>query len=142
MDRRTKARELAMQALFQLDAQGKDALAIIENFFIEHSEDELIRKQAKEWALGTWGELERCDTLIQSIASGWKLPRISAVERNILRLCTFQFLECPEIPRKVVINEGIEMAKKFCSKQSPGFVNGVLDAIKKKCEETAKDSDT
>ncbi len=132
MDRRTKARELAMQALFQLDAQGKDALAIMEEFFAINSDDELICKQAKQWAIGTWEELDRCDNIIQSVASGWQLPRISAVERSILRISTYQFLECPEIPHKVVINEGIEMAKKFSSQQSPGFINGVLDAIRKK----------
>lgn len=132
MDRRTIARELAMQALFQLDAQGKDALAIMEDFFASNSDDALICKQAKQWALGAWEELDTCDNIIQSIASGWQLPRISAVERSILRISTYQFLKCPEIPHKVVINEGIEMAKKYSSEQSPGFVNGVLDAIRKK----------
>ncbi len=132
MDRRTKARELAMQALFQLDAQGENALAVMDDFFAINSDDELIRKQAKQWALGAWKELDICDNLIQSVASGWQLPRISAVERSILRVSTYQLLECPEIPHKVVINEGIEMAKKFSSQQSPGFINGVLDAIRKK----------
>ncbi len=132
MDRRTKARELAMQAIFQLDAQGKDALAIMEDFLAINSDDELIRKQAKQWAIGAWEDLDRCDNIIQSVASGWQLPRISAVERSILRISTYQLLECPEIPHKVVINEGIEMAKKFSSQQSPGFINGVLDAIRKK----------
>lgn len=129
MDRRTQARVLAMQAIFQLDAQGEAALSILEKFFSENTDDDLIHKLAKEWALGAWNNLAKCDELIQSAAVKWQLARISAVERSILRICTYQMAFCEEIPHKVIINEGIELAKTYSTKQSAAFVNGVLDAI-------------
>lgn len=138
MDRRTRARELAMQALFQLDVQGKDALDILEKFLKDNSEDDLVRNQARTWAYGTWEKLADCDTLIKKAASHWQLDRISAVERNILRISVYQLAYCLDIPKKVVINEGIEMAKRFSTAQSGKFVNGVLDAVRKELENQDK----
>lgn len=132
MDRRTIARELAMQALCQLDVQGDDALMIIERFFAENSSDELVLSLAKDWTSRTWQNLTRCDELIGDAAVRWELSRLNMVDKSILRLSTYQLAFCCDIPPKVVINEAIEIAKKFSGTSSAGFVNGVLDAINKK----------
>ena len=120
-----------MQALFQLDVQGKAAMDVLDTFFRENSEDDLIYKQARVWAFGAWENLDKCDELIKTAAVRWQIARISPVERSILRLSVYQLMICDDIPSKVVINEGIELAKKYSTESSSGFVNGVLDAVLK-----------
>ncbi|MFH1614172.1 MAG: transcription antitermination factor NusB [Planctomycetota bacterium] len=133
MDKRTRARELAMQVLYQLDVQGDGLLQQdIDRFLVENSPDEHVRKLADSWIRQTWENLRLCDELISSAMIKWDLSRLSRVDKSILRLAVFQMRFCCDIPHKVVINEAIEIAKKFSSQQAPGFVNGVLDAIQKK----------
>jgi transcription antitermination factor NusB len=131
-DKRTRARELAMQALYQLDVQGDDILGHLEKFFLESDTDNFVRKLASDWTKGTWDNLKQCDELIASSTIKWEFARLSPVDRSILRLSVFQLKFCPDIPAKVIINEAIELAKKFSTDKSPAFVNGVLDAILKK----------
>lgn len=131
-DKRTKARELAMQALYQLDVQGGEILEPLEKFFSEENTDNSIRKLASDWTKGTWENLKQCDELIVASTIKWEFTRLSPVDRSILRLSTYQLKFCPEIPPKVIINEAIELAKKFSTDKSPAFVNGVLDAVLKK----------
>ena len=140
MDRRSRAREITIQALFQLDAQGSVAFDIMEIFLKENSEDDMIRSYARKWINGAWEKLDECDELIKGAALRWKLSRISPVEKSILRLCVYQLAFCEEIPPKVAINEGIELAKRYCSEQSPGFINGVLDAVNKNLQKSRKDA--
>jgi len=125
-----------MQALYQLDVQGTDILESLDRFFIEADTDNFVRRLASDWTKGTWGNLEQCDELIVASTIKWEFTRLSPVDRNILRLAVYQLKFCPEIPPKVVINEAIELAKKFSTDKSPGFVNAVLDAVLKK---TAKE---
>ena len=132
MDKRTKARELAMQALFQLDVQGQHLLSQLNEFFIENENDDAIRTLASNWSKGTWENLKVCDDLIVSSTIKWGLSRLSFVDKSILRLAVYQLKFCPDIPAKVVINEAIELAKKFSTDKSPSFINGVLDAVLKK----------
>ena len=132
MDKRTRARELAIQALYQLDVQGDEALKYLEEFFRENSDDDSVVGLALNWTRGTWQRLVSCDELIGNAAIKWKLSRLAQVDRSILRLSVYQLKFCPEIPPKVTINEAIELAKKFSAEQSPSFVNGVLDAVMKK----------
>lgn len=132
MDKRTKARELAVQGLYQLDAQGPEVLNRMGDFFVENDPDELVRKLAMDWTKGTWENLAQCDELIVSSTIKWGLSRLCLVDKSILRLSVYQLKFCPDIPHKVVINEAIELAKKFSTDKSPGFVNGVLDAVLKK----------
>ena len=132
MDKRTKARELAMQGLFQLDVQGQDLLKYIDGFFNENETDKDTCALASNWTRGTWQNLAKCDDLIQSATKKWSLSRLSLVDKSILRLSVYQLSCCEDIPPKVVINEGIELAKKFGGEKSPSFVNGVLDAVLKK----------
>src|SRR4030042_2430125 len=131
-DRRTRARELAMQGLYQLDVQGADLLERLGQFFSEAESDEVVRGLAREWTRGAWENLAKCDELITASTIKWQLKRLSAVDKSILRLAVYQLKFCPDIPPKVVINEAIEMAKKYSTDKSSAFVNGVLDAVFKK----------
>ena len=135
MDKRTRARELTMQALYQLDVQGPDILEPLKQFFMEVETDDAVRSLASEWTKGASEELAPCDELITAATIKWQLTRLSPVDRSILRLSVYQLKFCSDIPPKVVINEAIELAKKFSTDKSPGFVNGVLDAVRKQLDE-------
>ena len=134
VNKRTRARELAMQALYQLDVQGEDLLTRLDEFFIENETDNGIRRLASKWSNETWEKLSICDELIVASTLKWRLSRLSPVDKSILRLAVFQLNFCPDIPPKVVINEAIELAKKFSTDKAPAFVNGVLDAVLKKID--------
>lgn len=120
-----------MQALYQLDVQGPDLLESLGGFFVEADPDDSARQLASAWTRGAWEHVKQCDQLIGDSTIKWEFTRLSPVDRSILRLAVYQLKFCPEIPPKVVINEAIELAKKFSTDKSPGFVNGVLDAVLK-----------
>ncbi len=124
-----------MQALYQLDVQGPDLLGPLKQFFIEEETDNTVRNLASNWTTGTSENMAQCDELITASTIKWQFTRLSPVDRSILRLSVYQLRFCPDIPPKVVINEAIELAKKFSTDKSPGFVNGVLDAVLRKLEE-------
>jgi transcription antitermination factor NusB len=124
-----------MQALYQLDVQGSDLFELLGGFFIENSSNESVRKLAWQWTRGSWENLKECDELICSSAIKWRMSRLSAVDKSILRLSVYHLKFCPNIPPKVVINEALELAKKFSTVQSSAFINGVLDAVLKKLKQ-------
>ncbi len=122
-----------MQALYQLDIQGSDLLPrLMADFFSEAESDERTRKLAWDWMNGTWAHVTEYDELIAGATIRWQFSRLSPVDRSILRLAVYQLTSCPEIPAKVVINEAIELAKRYSTEKSGPFVNGVLDAVLKK----------
>ncbi len=123
-----------MQAIYQLDVQGDELLNNIDEFFKLNSNDGLVKELASQWTRGTWQNLKVCDELITGAAVKWPLARLSQVDRSILRLSAYQLKFCRDIPPKVVINEAIELAKKYSTESSPAFVNGVLDAVLRKLE--------
>lgn len=127
-----------MQALCQLDVQGDDMLPMLGVFLRDNTDDDMVLKLADQWARSAWEYVRACDDMISAAAVRWKLSRLSHVDRGILRLAAYQLKYCTDIPCKVVINEAIELAKKYSTEQSPRFVNGVLDAVLK----TLKDSTT
>jgi len=140
-DKRTRARELALQALYQLDVQGSELLGHLGGFFGETEPDVLTRQLAWDWTKGTWENLPQCDELISASTIRWQFSRLSPVDKSILRLAVYQLKFCPNIPPKVVINEAIELAKKFSTDKSGPFVNGVLDAVLRKlmtCDEKSE----
>ena len=130
MATRRQARELALQALYQVDlaAEGDPArgLALFWEHFNPGDEAEGF---ARELVEGVLQHRERIDGLIGEHAQHWRLPRLSRVDLSLLRLATFELLARPEIPASVTINEAIEIARRFGSEDSAAFVNGVLDAI-------------
>ena len=122
-----------MQALYQLDIQGSELLPrLMGEFFYEMEGDSRTRQLAWEWTQGAWAKVAECDELIAGSALRWQFSRLSPVDRSILRLGVYQLTSCPEIPPKVIINEAIELAKKYSTEKSGPFVNGVLDAVLKK----------
>jgi transcription antitermination factor NusB len=136
MDKRSRARELAMQALYQLDIQGPEVLGRLRGeFFYENESDERTRQLAWDWTSGTWAQVAECDEIIGAATIRWQFSRLSPVDRSILRLAVYQLQHCPEIPPKVVINEAIELAKRYSTEKSGPFVNGVLDAVLKKLKD-------
>jgi len=124
-----------MQALYQLDVQGSDLLPrLMGDFFHEEESDERTRQLAWGWTNGTWEKVAECDEFIAGSTIRWQFSRLSPVDRSILRLAVYQLKHCPEIPPKVVINEAIELAKRYSTEKSGPFVNGVLDAVLKKMQ--------
>lgn len=128
-DPRSVARQLAVQFLYQLGVQGSPCLNQLESFLAEHTDDDKIRKLAKIWVEETWQHRDAIDNMIQATSENWDLNRINQVDHSNLRLAVYQLMKRPDIPMKVVINEAIELARKFSTAQAPMFINGVLDAI-------------
>jgi len=133
MGSRRAARELALQALYQVDLQGggeagPPSLALFWEHF-DPAADPETRAFARELVEGVRESQERIDGLIANAAEHWRLPRLSRVDLNLLRLATFELIARPEIPATVTLNEAVEIARRFGSEESAGFVNGVLDHI-------------
>lgn len=129
MGSRRDARERALKAIFAADGApaGEETLAMIDgdtpsdNGPVLSFSDELIK--------GVSSSLTEIDPLISSTSSSWSISRIGRVERAILRLAVYELLHRPDIPVSVVINEAIEIAKRYGTAESPAFVNGILDEI-------------
>jgi transcription antitermination protein NusB len=127
--RRTRARERALQALYQIDvaAAGIDeALASFWRSF-EPTERE-VQELAEQLVRGVAVDRKEVDELIEGVSTNWRLDRMAKVDRNVLRLAVWELLK-GDAPVKVVINEAIELGKKFGSESTGAFVNGVLDTI-------------
>ncbi len=121
-----------MQALCQLDAQPEAFLEQLDEFLAEEGAPRAVQKYARHLVRDAHGDLARIDGHLQGVLDNWDLKRVSAVERNILRTAVCELLHHAATPEKVVLNEAVEIAKEFGSRESPGFVNGVLDAVIKK----------
>jgi N utilization substance protein B len=87
---------------------------------------------------GTTGDLTRIDPIIEASSEHWRLSRMSVVDRAVLRLAVYQFLHAPDIPHAVVIDESVELARRYGGEESSRFVNGVLDAVRRKLDAAAK----
>jgi N utilization substance protein B len=137
MGTRRRARECALQMLFQWDITH-DLIEQIAATFWENAsgdvEDPETRRFAEALAHGTVERVERIDAIIAKHAENWRLDRMAVVDRNLLRLATYEFLFDAETPKSVVINEAIEIARRFSAQESPQFINGILDSIRKEVE--------
>ena len=130
MGRRRKAREIALQFLYQLDVSGaSDPSAFEGEFWSRHPVDAEARAFADTLVRGSKEHQARIDELIARYAEHWDLDRMAVVDRNILRLAVYELMRDAEVPPKVAINEAIEIAKKFGAADSGRFINGVLDRI-------------
>ena len=130
MKKRTRARELALQFLYQLDLLGEENAARAEDFAHEEEPDRPTTEFALELIEGTRDYRDRIDQIIRDVAQNWDLERMAVIDRNVLRLATYELLWCADIPPKVSINEAIELGKRYSTKNSGGFINGILDKIK------------
>jgi N utilization substance protein B len=132
MGRRRKARELALQFLYQLDVRSVDDPGPYDaEFWIEHPADGDTRTYARALVSGTKANQPKIDQVMSQVAEHWDLERMAVVDRNILRLAVYELLWQPDVPPKVAINEAIEIAKKFGARESSRFINGVLDRVHK-----------
>ncbi len=137
MGTRRQAREAALQFLFQDDfSPGSDTgLEDIQERFVHFCGLFQISKKGRPYALEllqqTMVNKSRIDDLIAQAAINWRLPRIAAADRNVLRLAVCEMLYIDDVPDEVAINEAVEIAKRFGGDESPSFINGVLDAVRK-----------
>ena len=130
MGKRRKAREVALQFLYQLEQNGADDPAPFEeDFWSRHAVDDEARAFASALVHGTKHQQEQIDKRIAESTEHWDLERLAVVDKNILRLAVYELLFEPGVPGKVTINEAIEIAKKFGTRESSRFINGVLDRI-------------
>ena len=147
MSRRHRAREMALQMLYQGDLGGAALAEVFEGFrptepadggsadrvgTSREQEEAEIFAHARGLVDGTIEHLEEVDGMISSQAENWRLERMPGVDRNILRLAVYEFLYQIDVPKLVVIDEAIELAKRFGSENSSSFVNGLLDGLLKK----------
>jgi N utilization substance protein B len=128
--KRRKSRELALQMLFQQDMGRQNADHVRKTFWGERSNvDEETRGFADDLFRVAGDRAEQVDELIQKHAQHWRMERMAAVDRNLLRLGVAEFLAFPKTPRAIVINEAIEIAHAYSSPDAAQFINGVLDSI-------------
>ena len=135
MRKRTLSRELALQALYQRDVCEVSSLDGLDELLRERTQDEEIVGFARELVVGTREHREQIDAEIERVARNWELKRMAAVDRNVLRLAAYELIYRSDIPPLVSINEAIELAKKFSTRNSGPFVNGILDNIRMQAAE-------
>jgi N utilization substance protein B len=140
MASRRRGREYALQMMFQWDISKDSPDRVVESFWasrqrnVEEFEDEGLRLFADELFLGTVESVEEIDRSIRQRAEHWRLERMAAVDRNILRLAIYEITHHRDTPNAVVINEALEIARKFSEEESVSFINGLLDAIRQETE--------
>ncbi len=132
MRKRTLGRELALQVLYELDQRGPEVMDELDACLrgAQEEPDAEIMAFARDLVCGYRENRAPIDEKIESAAKNWQLKRMAVIDRNILRLATFEILYREDIPPLVSINEAIDLAKKFSTPQSGRFVNGILDNIR------------
>jgi N utilization substance protein B len=132
MGARRKARERALQILFQLDFQKDNIDTLCAEFWAGSPVGPKVREFAEELARGTFANREKIDETIAATVENWSMDRLASVDRAILRFATYELMYMPDIPPKVTINEAVEIAKAYGDDDSGRFINGVLDKIREK----------
>jgi len=129
MGKRRKSRELALQVLYQIEMSECDAEENFDLFWRHFTPSDNFKEFSQKIVKGVCQHREEIDTLIEKHSEHWRLKRMTIVDRNILRSAIFELIFCPDIPTKVILNEAIELSKKFSSEKSGSFVNGILDRV-------------
>jgi N utilization substance protein B len=130
MTRRTRGREIALQVLYQTELNPGLAPEEVRRFVERRLlGDRKLCDFTLDLIAGVQAHQARIDGLISEVAENWRLDRMAAIDRNILRLGAFEMLYCPDVPTKVAINESLELAKRYSTGQSSRFVNGILDRL-------------
>jgi N utilization substance protein B len=143
MGSRRKARECALQMLFAADVAGTRGDQLARMFWSELSDGELetgSQEFATRLAMGALAHQEEVDERIRSRAEHWRISRMALVDRNLLRLAVYEFLHEPT-PRTVIINEALEIARRFSTWEATQFINGILDAIKRDLDQESPEPD-
>jgi len=132
MGARRKARELALQMLYQHDLSGNTPDTIVSTFEDLQKSKPSTREFATRIFKGTVDNLSKIDEMIVQQADNWRLSRMAVVDRNIIRMSIYEFLNETDTPKLVIIDEAIEIAKKFGTQKSSQFINGILDGMLKR----------
>jgi N utilization substance protein B len=136
MTLRHKSREFALQMLFEWDMTHSDPASVERSFWKSARAADETRKFANRLFEGTVAQASAADTLISQLSENWRIERLSAIDRSILRLAIHE-LRSGSAPPKAVIDEALELAKTFSSADAPAFLNGILDAALKNIEKAA-----
>lgn len=134
MGRRRQARECALQILYELEFHENQVENLLESYWRERKEPEEVKEYCEWLVHGVVRERQRIDAAIQKISKNWRLSRMAIVDRNILRLAAFELEAEPHLEPAIIINEAIEIAKKFSGEEAARFINGLLDALRKNRE--------
>lgn len=145
MGKRRLAREYALEFLYGIEFFNKDDNMTeepLKDFLQRHSnEDSAVMDFAKVLITGTLKHLGEIDRLIQETAERWNIDRMAVIDKTILRIATYELLYHPETPPAVIINEALEIAKKYSTADSSSFINGILDPIAKDKRKKLNNSD-
>jgi N utilization substance protein B len=133
MGLRRKGRETALQILYQMDLSETPAEHAIVLFWANLAATREGEEFANVLVAGFGADHEMVDEKIRAVSQHWRLERMARVDRNILRLATYELLRMPDVPARVTLNEAIELAKKYGNEGSAAFVNGLLDRIATEC---------
>jgi N utilization substance protein B len=129
MKARTRARAVALQALYEIDMVDHPPLLVVRNRLSEIELDQNMADFISQIVAGVWPIRNELDQFIAEHAPEWPLEQVATIDRNILRIALWEFAVSENIPIKVAINEAVELAKKFGSDSSPRFINGVLGSL-------------
>jgi N utilization substance protein B len=130
-----RAREAALQMLYQCDVGRAGAYESITSYWATRDDEHVLEGDLREFAdrvvRGTLDRREEIDRLIAAHAQNWRIERMTVIDRIVLRMAVYEMLAQAETPSKVIINEAIELARSYSGDEAVGFVNGVLDAVRK-----------
>jgi len=129
LGKRRKSREIIIQVLYQMDMSDGDAEENFNLFWQHFNPSDELKEFSQEIVQGVCKHREEIDALIEKHSKHWRLKRMPIIDKNILRSAIFELMFCPDTPVKVIINEAIELGKKFSSEKSSPFINGILDKV-------------
>lgn len=129
MAARTKARKRALDVLFEAEQRGLDPLAVLQRRIVEPGTQAPMPQYAVDVVEGVVAHLERIDEVLASHSHGWSVPRMPAVDRNLLRVGAWEILYNEDVPDGVAVSEAVELASTLSTDESPAFVNGLLARI-------------
>jgi N utilization substance protein B len=132
---RRRAREAALQMLYQIEVGKSDALESIATYWPAREDDDPLDERLRVFAnglvQGTVSRRPEIDAMLSAHAQNWRVERMAVIDRLVLRLGVYEMLAEAETPSKVIINEALELARSYSGEEAVGFVNGILDAIRK-----------
>ena len=138
MGRRRKAREETLRILFRLEFENKQIEKTLNQYWESKKTTEEIKEYSTWLVNGIISDQAKIDNIIQKVSEHWRISRMALVDRNILRMAVFELLYEKNIAPAIIINEAIEIAKKYSGDEAATFVNGILDAIRKNLKDIKK----
>ncbi len=138
MGDRRKSRELAVQILYEIELKGVEPKTIFDNCPCTRDEEE-VNSFVRDLVEGVYRNRNEIDAVIEKHSLHWKLARMAVVDRNILRLAAYELLYLHDVPTNAILNEAIEIAKKFGTEDSGAFINGILDKVAHNRRESPRD---